>query len=422
MWLKQNNDVPVSAFDCSLYYNFGSTTRACLAALQASLQLDLQATGMTVTKRRYQHEIESTNITRLTYEEWIRVLWSNLPDCKKQDTSSKMVEDENGHEYVVFRNFEEFERDVRHAMIPANQYSISHLVLQTAWEGENILSPDGTWKQSDLQNALQLDSYYATMVRGACVKVPLTPDIWCAHDEMQHTGEDTALFFTIMWQGLEQVAKQWHSNILSWTTRLGNRNNLASVGTANNAASDGLETILQSSEVVNTTRRVKDIKRVMKEIWEESKSYRISDTVRMTEMQVLARLCRDGLLPHFQDTEFLLGKNMDPLHICFLFRRHEILRNQFAATIGRRMMTERAVSSSSKSNIMDHHRTVQWSENEYIALAQLVQNNLSIIDSLIQGYNHAKPGHYFLDYVKMLTVNPQYQAAQNAGYNMYADV
>ena len=165
-----------------------------------------------------------------------------------------------------------------------------------------------------------------------------------------------------------------------------------------------------------------DIKRVMKEIWEESKSYRISDTVRMTEMQVLARLCRDGLLPQFQDTEFLLGKNMDPLHICFLFRRHEILRNQFAATIGRRMMTERAVSSSSKSNIMDHHRTVQWSENEYIALAQLVQNNSSIIDSLIQGYNHAKPGHYFLDYVKMLTVNPQYQAAQNAGYNMYADV
>jgi hypothetical protein len=142
----------------------------------------------------------------------------------------------------------------------------------------------------------------------------------------------------------------------------------------------------------------------------------------MTEMQVLGRLCRDGLLPQFQDTDLILNKKLDPLHICFLFRRHEILRNQFAATIGRRMMTERTVSANSKSNIMDHHRTVQWSENEYIALAQLVQNNSSTLDSLIQEYNHANPGHYFLDYVKMLTVNPQYQAAQNAGYNMYADV
>lgn len=51
-----------------------------------------------------------------------------------------------------------------------------------------------------LQEALQRDSYYATMVRGSCVKIPLTPDIWCPHDELQHTGEETQHFFQVMWE------------------------------------------------------------------------------------------------------------------------------------------------------------------------------------------------------------------------------
>ena len=46
---------------------------------------------------------------------------------------------------------------------------------------------------------------------------------------------------------------------------------------------------IQSAEIVNATRRLKDIKNVMKDIWEETKSYRISDTVHMTEKQILAR-------------------------------------------------------------------------------------------------------------------------------------
>lgn len=77
----------------------------------------------------------------------------------------------------------------------------------------------------------------------------------------------------------------------------------------------------QSSDILNTTRRVKDIKRVMKEIWEESKSYRISDTVHMVEKQVLGRLCRDGVLPQYEDTDLVMKKKLDPLQLCFLFRR-----------------------------------------------------------------------------------------------------
>jgi hypothetical protein len=59
------------------------------------------------------------------------------------------------------------------------------------------------------------------MVRGACIKIPLTPDIWCAHDEMQHTGEDTTLFFSAMWDGLGVVARKWQANIARWSNRGG---------------------------------------------------------------------------------------------------------------------------------------------------------------------------------------------------------
>jgi hypothetical protein len=78
------------------------------------------------------------------------------------------------------------------------------------------------------------------MVRGACIKIPLTPDIWCAHDEMQHTGEDTTLFFSAMWDGLGVVARKWQANIARWSNRGGGQN-------ANSNNRDSLESILQVS-------------------------------------------------------------------------------------------------------------------------------------------------------------------------------
>ena len=141
----------------------------------------------------------------LTYEEWILALWQNLPDCVKR---MREEVDKEGRRFVyTFNRFEDFEIAIRHMLIPNMQQSISHLVLKTAWEGENM-DKDGTWKQGELQKALQLDSYYATMVRGACVKVPLTPDIWCAHNEMEHTGHETTHFFNVMWQA-RQAADCW---------------------------------------------------------------------------------------------------------------------------------------------------------------------------------------------------------------------
>ncbi len=49
----------------------------------------------------------------------------------------------------------------------------------------------------------------------------------------------------------------------------------------------------------------------MKEIWESSKEYRISDKVHMTEMQVLHRLKNDGIFPYIDRPAKDAGSNLD---------------------------------------------------------------------------------------------------------------
>lgn len=47
---------------------------------------------------------------------------------------------------------------------------------------------------------------------------------------------------------------------------------------------------------------MKDIRDAMVEILSESKKFRISDEVHMTEVQVLSRLKRDGLIDWFDSS------------------------------------------------------------------------------------------------------------------------
>ena len=153
---------------------------------------------------------------------------------------------------------------------------------------------------------------------------------------------------------------------------------------------------------------------------QESKSYRISDAVHMTEKQILSRLHRDGLLPLYGDPHLFHQKKMDPLHFCFLFRRHGLLRNQFAAAVGKRLTSEKIIHTG-KNSIMEHHRSVQWAENEYIALAQLVDKlSSSEIDAAVRKFNPEDV--LFVDYVRMLTQNVQFDSANAAGYNIRVSI
>lgn len=98
------------------------------------------------------------------------------------------------------------------------------------------------------------------------------------------------------------------------------------------------------------------------------------------------------------------------------FSRHEVLRNQFAATVGKRMVTEKT-QLTNKTSITEHHRTVRWSEREYILLLDLVQNNSALIDAELRAFDRNKP--LFLDYARVLQGNVQVQTVGLARASMF---
>ena len=54
--------------------------------------------------------------------------------------------------------------------------------------------------------------------------------------------------------------------------------------------------------------------------------------------------------------------------------RSTAFRYAFAAAVGKRFHSER-LTGPSRNQIIEHHRSVQWAEQEYMALLQVVQDN-----------------------------------------------
>lgn len=177
---------------CIPFHGKGALLRSCIAAFRSGILATYE-----------QQDASNDSRFDVTYDEWIKKIWDSLHKTKKiknlDETTIQILRTKQTTIDVYF-DLEHFESTVRGLVIPNGEKSISHLVLKTAWEGEYYDSVSGDKKYANLREALQLDSYYATMVRGACVKIPLTPDIWCSHDEMQHTGEETQHFFKVMWE------------------------------------------------------------------------------------------------------------------------------------------------------------------------------------------------------------------------------
>ena len=85
------------------------------------------------------------------------------------------------------------------------------------------------------------------------------------------------------------------------------------------------------------------------------------------------------------------------------FRRNEALRYAFAAAVAKRLFSER-MTSTNKTSIIEHHRSVGWAEKEYINLMNVVQANASLLHNFL-GNNPPKDwekNYLFEDYSKML--------------------
>lgn len=270
---------------------------------------------------------------------------------------------------------------------------------------------------------IKMDLFYANLVHGAAVRIPFT-EIWCANNEVEHSEADSERFFKVMWGSLEEVIRSSLAGRVSILTTAQQQQQQGRAGAGLNSsvsinAADFMDGLAKS------VKRIKDTKRIMKEIWEASKDYRISDRVHMVEVQVLQRLKADGVFPYVDvpssssrgslrfrhgapssggsDTEMALQN----IHVCFYMRRKEQLRYAFASAVGKRLYTQRMGSTAAKSSIIDHHRSVNWSETEYINLLGVVRANADMIGSdLGEGGGMVRISsdneHLFKDYCRMM--------------------
>ena len=81
------------------------------------------------------------------------------------------------------------------------------------------------------------------------------------------------------------------------------------------------------------------------------------------------------------------------VHICvalthvFVGCRAEWVRYAFAAAVGKRHYTER-MNTLGKSAIIEHHRSVQWAEKEYVVLATLLSERGDVVErELVKGFD-----------------------------------
>lgn len=82
------------------------------------------------------------------------------------------------------------------------------------------------------------------------------------------------------------------------------------------------DSLTEGSLVYRTALQMREVKRALTNVWEEAKSFRISNEVHMVEISVLDRLSRDGLLPWMHDTDIRRRQ----LQMCMVFRRSLVFR------------------------------------------------------------------------------------------------
>ena len=111
------------------------------------------------------------------------------------------------------------------------------------------------------------------------------------------------------------------------------------------------------------------------------------------------------MFPWLDSDKEVVDRGIQNLHVCFYMRRTAWVRYAFAAAVGKRHYTER-LNSTNKTAIIEHHRSVQWSEKEYMQLLALVQDSRSKIQNeLIRKFSAGGKDPIFLDYTNSLGVH-----------------
>lgn len=145
-----------------------------------------------------------------------------------------------------------------------------------------------------------------------------------------------------MWKTLDYMAARWHERNVNRASRKKSSKRSKkrpffeeSVGDDDSSDDERDEKALAKS--------MRHGVQYAKNLWEQTKVYRISDAVMMAEKQVVMRLFNEGFLPHLKKL------NYDTLEMSFLLRRIPFFNQQFASAVAKRLCTERICVSNKAS-------------------------------------------------------------------------
>lgn len=210
--------------------------------------------------------------------------------------------------------------------------------------------------------------------------------VWVPDDEDEHSRLDKESYGKIMWKVMDKIFAQLQST----------------------------STMNTGEMIYSTAVLMRDVKRALTNVWEEAKSFRISNEVHMVESSVLDRLGRDGLFPWVRDPKLEGYK----FYMCLAMRRDKVFQYGFASVVGKRYLSERIISAN-RVQIIDHHRTTSWAEREYLSFANLVKQEADHLRRLM----YEMPGSVFYSksrvYLEMLHNETVYAVDNSDGTSAF---
>lgn len=244
----------------------------------------------------------------------------------------------------------------------------------------------------------EMDKYYANLVSGAAVSIRLDV-VWVSTEDTDFSALDGARHSRMVWEIYRDVFDisifgEWkrRKNDAEKNERyVPNEGNIAESRRPNDAKKPKID----KKQISKVSQEIQSIKKYLDRLWEFSRVCRVSDSVQMTEIEIIRRL--------HADKGIQLPKNQDMLRICFIMRRDTEIRYHFAAAVGKRLFSLKLVSSQ-RAQLVEHHRAAKWAEEQYRKLYIFMKSEgaSKVVYHLAQANNAPEDYDETRDYVKLL--------------------
>jgi hypothetical protein len=244
-----------------------------------------------------------------------------------------------------------------------------------------------------------LDEYYAKLVHGASVSLKMNT-IWVPSDDIDHSEFDSTQFAELNTQLLSKLIDAGVRNYrisvdpqaIAQAQQPAGPVNEVNVG-LNDALRKRVGELITDSTVKDPEfmHLLLQVQNQIKNVWQSAHVYQVSMFAHSAEVGIIKRLISDGAI--------YLPTGWQHLEMCNLLRRTATYRNEFAQAVGKKLLTERCVISS-RGSMIEHRRTANWAEREYLSLLQLMKKNP------IRDIGTDKTKELVVDYTHTSSINP----------------